>query len=119
MNSYYQLTDVSSSPTDFLAKVAEIQDLLDKKKAQSAILMETTSKARQRKNELEQKLSKATKEKLELEQEYYRRSNNIGKMVKRIKLLEQQINDVNEQQIKDTQVLLLSNLPVCLLSVRI
>ncbi|KAM0053457.1 putative structural maintenance of chromosomes protein [Helianthus debilis subsp. tardiflorus] len=86
-----------------IAKVAELQDLLDKKKAQSAILMETTSKARQRKNELEQKLSKATKEKLELEQEYYRRSNNIGKMVKRIKLLEQQINDVNEQQIKDTQ----------------
>ncbi|XP_076932337.1 structural maintenance of chromosomes protein 6B-like [Bidens hawaiensis] len=86
-----------------IAKVTELQDCLDKKKAQSAVLMESTSKARQRKNELEQKLSKATKERLELEQEYGRRSNNIGKMVKRIKLLEQQISEVNEQRIKDTQ----------------
>ncbi|KAI7750674.1 hypothetical protein M8C21_029518 [Ambrosia artemisiifolia] len=58
---------------------------------------------RQRKDELEHKLSRATKEKLELEQEYGRKSNNIGKMVKRIKLLEQQISDVNEQQIQHTQ----------------
>ncbi|KAL8233115.1 hypothetical protein R6Q57_002893 [Mikania cordata] len=86
-----------------IAKVAELKDCLDKKKAQSAILMETTSKAKKRKNELEQKLSKATKEKLEIEQEYGRRSNNISKMVRRVKLLEQQISDVNEQQIKDTQ----------------
>ncbi|KAK9075200.1 hypothetical protein SSX86_003521 [Deinandra increscens subsp. villosa] len=86
-----------------IEKVAELQDCLDKKKAQSAVLMENTSKARARKNELEQKLFKAKKEKLELEQEYGRRGNNIGKMDKRIKLLEQQISDVNEQQIKDTQ----------------
>lgn len=86
-----------------IAKVEELQDRLNKKKAQSAIMMESTSKARKRKNELEQKLSLATKERIELEQEYGRRSNNIVKMAKRIKLLEQQISDVNEQHMKDTQ----------------
>ncbi|KAL4557168.1 hypothetical protein LXL04_035340 [Taraxacum kok-saghyz] len=86
-----------------IAKVADLQDCLDKKKAQSAIMMESTSKARKRKSELEQKLSLATKERIELEQEYTRRQNNVGKMAKRIKLLEQQISDASEQQIKDTQ----------------
>ncbi|KAJ9546237.1 hypothetical protein OSB04_025944 [Centaurea solstitialis] len=86
-----------------IAKVAELQDRLSKKKAQSAVMMESTSKARKRKIELEQKLSLATKERIELEQEYGRRGNNIVKMAKRIKLLEQQISDVNEQHMKDTQ----------------
>ncbi|KAL7582405.1 hypothetical protein Lser_V15G43696 [Lactuca serriola] len=86
-----------------IAKVADLQDCLDKKKAQSAVMMESTSKARKRKSELEQKLSLATKERIELEQEYGRRRNNVAKMAKRIKLLEQQINDVSEQHMKDTQ----------------
>lgn len=86
-----------------IAKVADLQDCLDKKKAQSAIMMESTSKARKRKSELEQKLSLATKERIELEQEYGRRRNNVVKMAKRIKLLEQQISDVSEQHMKDTQ----------------
>ncbi|KAI3767110.1 hypothetical protein L2E82_17196 [Cichorium intybus] len=86
-----------------IAKVADLQDCLDKKKAQSAIMMEGTSKARKRKGELEQKLSLATKERIELKQEYGRRRNNVVKMAKRIKLLEQQISDVSEQHMKDTQ----------------
>lgn len=86
-----------------IAKVAELQDFLDKKKAQSAILMESVSEWRKKRNELEQKISKATKEKLELEQERVRRNNSIAKMAKHIKFLEQQIRDVNEQQMKDTQ----------------
>nr|GEU95931.1 structural maintenance of chromosomes protein 6B-like isoform X1 [Tanacetum cinerariifolium] len=86
-----------------IAKVAELQDSLSKKKAQSAILMESTSKAKKRQSELEQKVSKAKREKIELQQEYERRSNNIAKMERQIKSLQQQINDANEQQIKDTQ----------------
>ena len=53
---------------------------------------------------------KAKREKIELRQEYDRRSNNIVKMERQIKSLQQQINDANEQQIKDTQVLCLSHL---------
>ncbi|KAL4554879.1 hypothetical protein LXL04_037486 [Taraxacum kok-saghyz] len=85
-----------------IAKVADLQDCLDKKKAQSAIMMESSSKARKRMSELEQKLYLANKERIELEQEYRHRQNNAVKMGKRIKLLEQQISDTSEQQIKDT-----------------
>ncbi|KAL4556801.1 hypothetical protein LXL04_034963 [Taraxacum kok-saghyz] len=86
-----------------IAKVADLQDCLDKKKAQSAIMMESSSKARKRMSELEQKLYLANKERIELEQEYRHRQNNAVKMGKRIKLLEQQISDTSEQQIKDTK----------------
>ncbi|KAL4586710.1 hypothetical protein LXL04_011352 [Taraxacum kok-saghyz] len=82
---------------------ADLQDCLDKKKVQSAIMMESSSKARKRMSELEQKLYLANKERIELEQEYRHRQNNAVKMGKRIKLLEQQISDTSEQQIKDTE----------------
>ncbi|XP_071732184.1 structural maintenance of chromosomes protein 6B-like [Rutidosis leptorrhynchoides] len=86
-----------------IAKVAELQDSLDQKKARSGNLMESVSEWRKKKNELEQKISMATKEKFELEQERQRKNNNIAKIAKQIKLLEQQISEANEQQMRDTQ----------------
>ncbi|KAI3765166.1 hypothetical protein L2E82_15193 [Cichorium intybus] len=66
-------------------------DCFDKKKAQSAIMMEGTSKQEKR---------KATKERIELEQEYGHRRNNAVKMAKRIKLPEQQISDAEKHEME-------------------
>ena len=50
--------DINSfSASIWQAKVADLQDSLNKKKAQSAVLMESTSKAKKRQSELEQKVS--------------------------------------------------------------
>lgn len=46
----------------------------------------------------------ATKEKLEIQEEHRRQANLIHRMMKRVKVLEQQIQDVHEQNIKNTQV---------------
>ncbi|XP_075083843.1 structural maintenance of chromosomes protein 6B [Nicotiana tabacum] len=86
-----------------LRKMEELNDQLAKKKAQIAHLMEKTSEVRRMTEELKHSLSSATKEKLELEEEWRRRGNYIQKMAKRVKMLEQQIHDVDEQNIRNTQ----------------
>ncbi|XP_059666932.1 structural maintenance of chromosomes protein 6B [Cornus florida] len=86
-----------------VGKVEELRDHLAKKKAQIECMMERTTEVRRMKDELQQSLSLATKEKLELEEEHGRKTNLIQKLVKRVKLLEQQIHDIHEQHIKNTQ----------------
>lgn len=86
-----------------LRKMEELNDQLTKKKAQIAHMMEKTSEVRRMTEELKQSLSLATKEKLELEEERGRRSNYIQKMAKRVKMFEQQIRDMDEQNIRNTQ----------------
>lgn len=86
-----------------LRKMEELNDQLTKKKAQIAHMMEKTSEVRRMTEELKQSLSLATKEKLELEEERSRRSNYIQKMAKRVKMFEQQIHDMDEQNIRNTQ----------------
>ncbi|CAN4097243.1 unnamed protein product [Withania somnifera] len=86
-----------------LRKMEELNDHLTKKKAQIAHMMEKTSEVRRMTEELKQSLSLATKEKLELEEEQGRRSNYIQKMAKRIKMFEQQIRDMDEQNVRNTQ----------------
>ncbi|XP_055810992.1 structural maintenance of chromosomes protein 6B-like isoform X2 [Solanum dulcamara] len=86
-----------------LTKMEELNDQLTKKKAQIAHMMEKTSEVRRMTEELKQSLSLATKEKLELEEERGRRSNYIQKMAKRVKMFEQKICDMDEQNIRDTQ----------------
>ncbi|KAK9292001.1 hypothetical protein L1049_019954 [Liquidambar formosana] len=86
-----------------LGKVEELRELLTKKKTQIARLMEKTSEVRRMKEELQQSLSLATKERLELEEEHGRRANHIQKMVKRVRWLEQQVQDMHEQHLKNTQ----------------
>ncbi|KAJ8542030.1 hypothetical protein K7X08_016896 [Anisodus acutangulus] len=86
-----------------LRKMEELNDQLTKKKAQIAHMMEKTSEVRRMTEELKQSLSLATKEKLELEQERGRRSNYIENMEKRVKMFEQQICDMDEQNTRNTQ----------------
>ncbi|KAK2970262.1 hypothetical protein RJ640_001019 [Escallonia rubra] len=85
-------------------KMEELGDRMSKKKAQIGSLMERTYEVRRKKEELQHSLSLATKERLELEEEHGRKTNYVQKMLKRVKLLEQQIQTLNEQQIRNTQV---------------
>ncbi|WMV31145.1 hypothetical protein MTR67_024530 [Solanum verrucosum] len=94
-------------------KMEELNDQLTKKKAQIAHMMEKTSEVRRMTDELKQSLSLATKEKLELEEEHGRKSNYIQKMEKRVKIFEQQIRDMDEQNIRNTQVLYTDFLYLC------
>ncbi|GAV68085.1 SMC_N domain-containing protein [Cephalotus follicularis] len=78
-------------------------DLFAKKKAHIAVMVEKTSEVRRMKDELQQSTSLAKKEKRELEEERGRITNHIKKMVNHVELLEQQLQDIYEQHVKDTQ----------------
>ena len=53
-------------------------------------------------------LLQATKERLELEEEHGCKTNKIQKMVNHVRRLEQQVHEVHEQDLKNTQVYLSS-----------
>lgn len=80
-----------------------LRDCFMKKKAEIAVMVEKTSEVRRRKDELQQSISLATKEKLELKGELVRNTSYIQKMVNRVKVLEQQVHDIHEQHVKNTQ----------------
>ncbi|KAG6659254.1 structural maintenance of chromosomes protein 6B-like isoform X1 [Carya illinoinensis] len=86
-----------------LSVLEELKERISKKKAQIACMMEKTTEVRRMKDELQQMLSMATKEKLELEEEYGRKTNHVQKMVKRVRFLEQQVQDIHEQHVQSTQ----------------
>jgi len=48
---------------------------------------------------------KAKKEAFELERDCKSKTNNIQKMVRQLKILEQEVQDIREQHVKNTQVL--------------
>ncbi|XP_006490140.2 structural maintenance of chromosomes protein 6B-like [Citrus sinensis] len=80
-----------------------LRDCFMKKKAEIAVMVEKTSEVRRRKDELQQSISLATKEKLELEGELVRNTSYMQKMVNRVKGLEQQVHDIQEQHVRNTQ----------------
>ncbi|KAI3458312.1 hypothetical protein Pfo_014975 [Paulownia fortunei] len=84
-------------------KMGELSDQLAKKKSQISNMMERTSEVRRMKEDLKQSLSMAVKERLELEGEQDRRTRQMQQMVQQVKLLEQQIHDLHEQYLKNTQ----------------
>ncbi|KAK9144386.1 hypothetical protein Sjap_004289 [Stephania japonica] len=86
-----------------LCKVDQLKELLAEKKTQIASMMDKTSEIRRMKEELQSALSLATNGKLELEEEHSRKINLIQKLVKRVKVHERQIHDIQEQHIRDTQ----------------
>ncbi|CAA3008732.1 structural maintenance of chromosomes 6B isoform X1 [Olea europaea subsp. europaea] len=85
------------------SKMKELSDQLTKKKSQIANMMERTSEVRRMKEDLQHSLSMATKERLELEGERDLKTSHIQKMIQQVKLLEQQIHDIHEQHIQNTQ----------------
>lgn len=87
----------------YSGKVEELKGLLVDKKAHIASLMEKTSEVRRMKDELQQNLSLAAKEKLDLEEEISRGRNSIEKLNRRVRSLEKQIDDIQQQHMKDTQ----------------
>ncbi|KAH0465535.1 hypothetical protein IEQ34_005638 [Dendrobium chrysotoxum] len=84
-------------------RLNELKTLLDDKKAQIKSLMEKTSDVRRMKEGLQNNLLLAKKERAELEAEYSRGDSLILEMRKRVRLLEQQIHDTQEQHMKVTQ----------------
>ncbi|RWR86686.1 structural maintenance of chromosomes protein 6B-like protein isoform X1 [Cinnamomum micranthum f. kanehirae] len=86
-----------------MVKVNELKDCLHDKKIQIASMMEKTSEVRRMKDELQHDLSLATRERLELEEEYNRRSNLVQKLVHRVRSLDQQVHDIREQHVRNTQ----------------
>ncbi|XP_051143758.1 structural maintenance of chromosomes protein 6B [Andrographis paniculata] len=84
-------------------KIEELSDLLAKKKSQISIMIEKTSEVRRMKEELQQSLSMIMKEKTELEEEKDRRTRQIQRNVQQLKALDQQIHDLHEQYMKNTQ----------------
>ncbi|XP_019081702.1 structural maintenance of chromosomes protein 6B isoform X2 [Vitis vinifera] len=87
----------------FNGKMEELRECLTKKKTQIACMMEKTTEVRRMKEDLQQRLSLATKERLELEEEHCRKTNKIQKMVNLVRRLDQQVHEVHEQDLKNTQ----------------
>ncbi|KAJ3693422.1 hypothetical protein LUZ60_008902 [Juncus effusus] len=81
----------------------ELKARLLEQKSHVTSLMQKTSEVRKIKEELQQKISLATKEKIELEEEFTRGANMVKKMTGRLKSLERQIHDIQEQHMRDTQ----------------
>ncbi|KAI4383059.1 hypothetical protein MLD38_008940 [Melastoma candidum] len=91
-------------------KIDEQIDVIEKlkqrvveKRNQIEKLMVETSEVKRKKSELQQRLSLAKRERHELAQDRDRESNGVQKMVKRVRSLKQQIQDIQEQNIKSTQ----------------
>ncbi|KAK9665700.1 hypothetical protein RND81_14G129600 [Saponaria officinalis] len=62
------------------------------------------SEVQRRQNELQENLSEASKYMLELEDEHRRKMNEVQKMMRYVKSLEQKIHDIEEQNLQNTQV---------------
>lgn len=86
-----------------LDKLEKLQELFSKKKVQVSSLMEKTSVVRRKKDELWDALSLAKKEKLEVEEEHGRNSKQINKMLSDVRMLEEQVHDIQEKHFRNTQ----------------
>ncbi|KAI5670224.1 hypothetical protein M9H77_10588 [Catharanthus roseus] len=82
---------------------SELSDQLIKKKAEMEHMLERTSEVRRMKDNLQQTLQQAIKERIELKGERDHQANHLENLVKHIKSLERQIQDVQELQLKNTQ----------------
>lgn len=84
-------------------RVNELKILLSDKMAKIRSLMEKTSEVRRMKEELQNNLLLAKTERADRQAEYSRIDSLMLKMRKRVRYLEQQIHDTQEQRMNDTQ----------------
>ncbi|KAG0449632.1 hypothetical protein HPP92_027283 [Vanilla planifolia] len=84
-------------------KVNELKVLLDEKKAHITTLMEKTFEVRGMKEEIQNNILLAKKQRDKYESEHSRGCSLVAKLRNRVRLLEQQIRDAEEQHMKDTQ----------------
>ncbi|GAB4844107.1 hypothetical protein Ancab_037414 [Ancistrocladus abbreviatus] len=83
--------------------VEDLRDIFLKKKTDSDSLVERSLGLQKVKNDLQQGLSMATKERLQFEEEYNRKMGKIEMMVKQLNMLREQVRDVQDQHLKDSQ----------------
>ncbi|KMS98888.1 hypothetical protein BVRB_3g067820 [Beta vulgaris subsp. vulgaris] len=73
-------------------------------KSRYELMTRETSEANKLMDELQENLVMANKYMMELEQEYQRRMNDVQKMMKHLTSLERQVHDIEEQNLRNTQV---------------
>ncbi|KAI9073105.1 hypothetical protein K1719_044935 [Acacia pycnantha] len=88
---------------DQMNMVEELRACLHKKKGHIKNLFEKTSEVKQKKQNLQQSISMAAKQLLEKEQECKRITVGIEKMVRRVRTLEEQVQDIYEKHAQSTQ----------------
>ncbi|KAL4347631.1 hypothetical protein GQ457_17G019180 [Hibiscus cannabinus] len=86
-----------------LEKLEKLDERFSKKKVQVASLVEKTSEVRRRKDELWDAFCLARNEKLELEEDQRRSTQQIHKMLNDVRMLEEQVHDIQENHIRNTQ----------------
>ncbi|KNA17825.1 hypothetical protein SOVF_076440 [Spinacia oleracea] len=108
-----QSTEVKKLKSQLPACQAEIDQRLEKieelKKSKADMkirlqeLKQKTSEVNRLRDELQENISVATKSMMELEQEYHRKMSDVQKMMKHVMSLERQVNDIKEQNMRNTQ----------------
>ncbi|GMH11174.1 hypothetical protein Nepgr_013015 [Nepenthes gracilis] len=83
--------------------IEDLRDCFLKKKTDSDSLVERSLELKRMKDEFQRSLSMATKERLQLEEEHNRRMRTIEMMAKNLKKLQEQVCDIQDQHLKNTQ----------------
>ncbi|XP_020215308.1 structural maintenance of chromosomes protein 6B [Cajanus cajan] len=86
-----------------LHRIEKLMESCSKKRAEIKSMLATTSEVKQMKENLNQSVSMAKKEAFVLERDCKSKTGNIQKMIQQLKKLEQQVHDIREQHIKNTQ----------------
>ncbi|CAI9094650.1 OLC1v1030427C1 [Oldenlandia corymbosa var. corymbosa] len=84
-------------------RIDELSDGINTKKTQVEEMMERASQVKRMMDEMQQSLVAAEKVRQEFESNWQRETKQIEKMVERVKFFEEQINEIEEQHLKDTQ----------------
>ncbi|CAI0404526.1 unnamed protein product, partial [Linum tenue] len=86
-----------------LAKMESLEEKSSKKKGQIARLMDKTLEVKSKQQEFKDSISMATKEKVELQEKRKRATKQIDDKEKQVKELERQIEEINDQHLRNTQ----------------
>ncbi|OIW05547.1 hypothetical protein TanjilG_23333 [Lupinus angustifolius] len=86
-----------------LRRIERLVENCSMKKDEIANMLEKTSQVKQLKENLSRSVSSATKEALELELDCKSKTSNVRKMEQQLRTLKQQMQDIREQHMKNTQ----------------
>ncbi|KAH0934870.1 hypothetical protein HID58_011987 [Brassica napus] len=86
-----------------LGKVESLRDRLTKKKAKVACLMDESTAMKREIETCHQSAKTAAREKIALEEEFNHKRNSVQKIKDRVRRLERQVGDINEQTMRNTQ----------------
>ncbi|KAF2553863.1 hypothetical protein F2Q68_00036886 [Brassica cretica] len=84
-------------------KVESLRDRLTKKKAKVACLMDESTAMKREIETCHQSAKTAAREKIALEEEFNHKRNGVQKIRDRVRRLERQVGDINEQTMRNTQ----------------